>query len=1182
MRLKRILFLFLLLIPLNLSATKLNITENVYITSITYIWDNYSTQYIAVLSTNNFSTYISSNILSNNSTTYISLQGNTTYYFKVKISTEDESEFSSITTVTYTQTPQNLEILDNLPDLLNRAQISIGFQTPNSYDTTYQIRYSSSDDTLETKYYSQFFTGSPFFPISGLLTNTTYYFKIKAYDKLNRPTIPNDFSEIISTQTLPKFPDTFNYSVFETSITFNWTPVNGPNQEDSSYAYEIFITTTDQNPLPQLTYYFTLDVSESSHTFISLDRNTLYYFSFSVLNSIGVKNEKKESFSTLTLPPSNFKLISYTSSTATLGWDEYPSTPQKDSSQGYILEASTSTDFTNPIILTTNTLSVSTLTFTDLKPNTTYYFRAGSLNISSITNYSEILSTITLSMVIDKDTVKYTITPRTIKAEFIPLNSQEDPYRSYGYLFTLSKTSDPYNIDFSSYTPNPDSNSLEITNLRPNTIYYSRIYTYNSAGAQNYDETTKLLTSLPTITQSVNVLLYTSDTIKVEYSTVDADGYILEVSTNRFFNTISKSSFTNSNDIRILSISGLENDTEYFIRLGSLFGDTTIYTDANPFSITTLYPPPQNPSFSNIYITSATLSWDIVISKGYSLEASSSSNFETYLSSVTFDYNNNTLTIGNLLPNTTYYFRVGTINSKNEKNYSVYLTTPTHANYPIEKPLSNLTTYSLQINWDPNSNPPDTLYIAEISSTNFADSIISSQTYNNYARFEGLNSNTTYYQRITAISRNNIPTGPIYFTPLATLAYKPINLTASPSTHTLTLNWEDPNNAYGTLYLAEISSTNFYDSIISSTTLLKSATFYNLNANTPYYIRVSALNFSNRPSEYEKGISTTYVETPKIKDPTFINILLDGFTAQWDNNTNSTHTIYIVEASTISDFSIIFKSTQTKNTIFVFPDLTPNTEYWVRVKAKGLIESNESDYLVLGSISTLYREEKNINNQINQIVSLPYSYGSIEVEIPPYSLGSPTKIFIEPVLSPPPPNSNVGKLIPTLFAARIWMYPQVVYNGKIIIRIPYKDLPQSIKKERLVIARYDEQSGLWVPLNSDVYNNYVEGETYHLSIFQIMELLPSYDISNIKIYPNPYRPNSSLGKMSFSNMPPKTEIYIYTITGDLIIKKVADENGFIQWDGKNSSGRDVASGVYIVLFKTPDGKKITKKIGIEK
>ena len=1176
-----IFFFFIILNYLFLNSTTLNINSDVYITSITYIWDNYNTSYDIEFSTDSdFSQIISSQTLSNNTTTYTSLNGNTTYYFRVKISTE--TEFSSITTVTLTQTPQNLKVLYNLSDLLDKAQIAIGFDTPNTYDTTYEIRYSSTDNTLDTEYFHKIFTGYPPFSISELLTNTTYHFKIKAYDRLNRPLIP-DFSETISTQTITKFPSYFDYNVFETSITFNWSPVDGINQEDKSYAYEILITTTDINPKNPVTYYYTLDTSKSSHTFDLLERNTIYYFSFSVLNSIGIKNEIKNTFTTLTLPPSNFKLISYSSSVATFGWNSFPSSPQQDSATGYILEASTS-NFINTITISTSTndLSLSTLTITNLKPNTTYYFRVASLNLSSTPNYSNVISTITLPRVINMNTVSYTITPKTISVKFYPINGSEDEFKSYGYLFTLSKTSQPYNIDFSSFSPSPDTDNLEITSLSPNNTYYARIYTFNSAGNSNHEKTIQLLTPLPNINQSVYIKHYSSETITVEYSTVDAEGYILEVSKDRYFLSIEKSSITYSNNITQLSVDGLEHDTEYYIQLGSIFSGTTIYTQADPYSITTLYPPPQNFLFSNIYITSVTLSWDTIFSKGYSLEASTTTNFETYISSITLSYTNNNLTVSNLIPNTTYYFRVATINSKNEKNYSVYLTTPTRANYPIEKQLSQLTTYSMQINWDSNNNPLDTLYIIEISSTNFLNSIISSQTYNTYAYFDGLNPNTTYYQRITSISRNNIPTGPIYFNPIATLAYKPTSLTTSASTHTITLNWEDYNNASGTLYLAEISSTNFYDSILSSVTILKTATFNNLNANTPYYTRVSALNFSGIPSEYESLISTTYVEIPQTKQPTFTNVLLDGFRVQWDNNTNSTHTIYIIEASTISDFSILFKSTQTKETQFIFPDLTPDTKYWIRLKAKGIIPSNESDYLYLGSISTLYREEKTINNQINEVVSIPYSYGDIELEIPPYSLGSVTKVFIEPELNPPPPNSNVGNLIPTGFAAKIWIYPVVLYNGKLIVRIPYKNLDQNIKKERLVIARYDDKSNLWVPLQSKVYDGYVEGETYRLSIFQIMELLPSFDISKIKIYPNPYRPNSRLGNLSFSNMPAKTEIYIYTITGDLVKKLVSDENGFAQWNGKNTNGRSVSSGVYLVLFKTPDGKKIVKKIGIEK
>lgn len=1168
---------------LKLNSTDLNPIQSVYITSITYTWTSIpSSSYNAVLSTTpSFSPYISSQTLISNTTTYEGLKGNTTYYFEVKLSTEPDASYVIISTITYPQTPYSLNVIYNLYDAFYQAsQIVIDFPTSNAPDTKYLILYSTAAD-ISVNISSSYIIGQPPLSLNTLLTNTTYYFKIKAIDRIGRET---PFSDIISTQTITKSPDKFSLDIFETSTTFNWQPVNGIN-ENGSAGYLLLIS-QDSKFSVIVSSWQTNDPSISSYTIASLLRNSTYYYSFSVLNSIGVENQINGEIHTLSLKPSNFKLISYSSYSLTCGWDSFLQSPPQDSALGYTLIASTTPDF-NYGVISSNTfnLLLSTLTIPSLSPNTTYYIKAGSINHYGLINYTDTISTITLAIPVDAKNVGYIMNPKSITARFIGNSDSYEFLKSYGYRFDLSTTNFNSQIVYSSFTPFCQNQSCELTieNLRPNTTYYARIYTFNSAGVENFNGTTQLFTPIPSISPDVVITYYSSNTLIVNYSTVDADGYIIEASTDNFFRIINFSSQTFSNLISTLSLTNLIPDTLYYIREGSLFNGTTIYQNATPFYIRTLSPPPYNLNLANVGISSITISWSTVGCRGYSFEASTDSSFSLLISSLTLTQTIPSLTIEGLKPNTTYYLRVGSLNSDDIKNYTYYQPTSTLANYPVELPLTNITTYSMQLNWDKNSNPDDTVYFIEISSTNFqAGNIYSMSTTNNYAIFTNLQSNTTYYKRITSLNRYNIPTGPTYFTPIATLAFKPVNLTIINSTHTLTLNWDDPNNAPGTIYLAEISSTGFINAILSSTTLSKSATFYNLNANTPYHIRVSALNFSNIPSIYETSLSTTYVETPQITTPTFINILLDGFTAQWDNNTNSTHTIYYIEASTTSNFSSIFKSTQTNKTTFVFGDLKYNTPYYIRMKAKGLIDNNFSDYLYLGEISTLYREEKIINNQIYQSVSIPYSYGNIEVDFPPYSLGSITKVFIEPELSPPPPTTKAGILNPTGFAARIWIFPVVLYNGKIIVKIPFKDLPPSINKNRLIMARYDESVKLWVPLKSYIENNYVIGETYHFSIFQIMEFLQSNDLSNPKIYPNPYKPNTFYGKLSFSNMPANTEIKIYTITGELVKKLITNESGFVQWDGKNESNREVSSGVYLVVFKDKKGEKVIKKLAVEK
>ncbi|MCX7642145.1 MAG: T9SS type A sorting domain-containing protein [Elusimicrobiales bacterium] len=1171
-----LLFLIAFIISkLNLYSTSLNPSQTVYTTSITYTWNLIgANSYIFQLSTNNFVSILKSSNLLSNSTTFIDLTGNTSYYFRVKISTESDSQYISntLSTVTLTAIADNPNIIRNMYINDTKAKIILTYTSYNANDTLHQIDVSTDSNFFINISTSYFITGLPPYEIEELQTNTTYYFRIKPIDRKGRPTL---FSTIISTQTVAKLPDLLEIKVYITSITINWTPVNGLN-ENGSNGYSILITDEYDNVV------FQTQISNPNISFqniIDLSTNTFYKVNFSVLNSINVENKERYSITTLSPFVQNLNLVNISSFSAKFSWT--PISPSTHTS-GYILQASSSSLFTNYISSITYNPIQTQLEIIGLYPNTTYYFRVGSLNSDNMPNYSTTIDTMTLTMPLDKTVINYITYPFSIKATYELRPASTSPWGTYGYIFEVSTTSFNGGIIYSSYTSSNYINNLTISNLRPNLTYFMRVGTINGKGAINYSEIESRTTPFPNIQIHPYVSSYSSTTITISYSTADTDGYVVEVSTEEGFLQIDKTTSTTNNQQNQLTLYNLNTDSLYHIRVGAVFSESTNYFYITQ-PIRTLTEPPTVSNFK-IYITSAHASWsEIYNSNGYFFEASTSPYFNPKIFSYTKYHQITNLDITGLIPNTTYHFRIGSINSSSESNYNFIIETSTLANFPIETPLSKHTTYSMQINYNPNSNPPDTLYLVEISSTNFIDhplSTKSSWTYNSYAYFNELQSNTTYYKRITIYNRHMIPTGPVYFTPVATLAYKISNLTHITSTRTIILNWQDTSNAIGTPYLAEISSNGFI-TIISSYTLSKSATFYNLNGNTIYSARVSALNFSSIPSEYEVLKTTTRVEIPSIVNPTYINILLDGFSAQWDNNSNSTHTLYIIESSTHSDFSFLFRTNQTYQTSIVFGNLNFGTRYYVRIKARG-INNEESEYLDLGSVETLYRAEKIINHTIQNILSIPFSYGSIEVIIPPYSLGSATRLFIEPISSIPQALSNAANLNHTGYAARVYIIPKVLFTGPITIKIPYSTLPPSVNPNNLVLARYDEEKNLWVPLRSHKTSNYIIGETYGFSIFAIMELIAANNIDNIKIYPNPYKPNTTPGYLTFSNLPPNTQIYIHSLSGELIKKLTTNNCGMVQWDGKNTNGKDISSGIYIVVIVSPDGKKVIKKIGIER
>jgi len=133
-------------------------------------------------------------------------------------------------------------------------------------------------------------------------------------------------------------------------------------------------------------------------------------------------------------------------------------------------------------------------------------------------------------------------------------------------------------------------------------------------------------------------------------------------------------------------------------------------------------------------------------------------------------------------------------------------------------------------------------------------------------------------------------------------------------------------------------------------------------------------------------------------------------------------------------------------------------------------------------------------------------------------------------------------------------------------------------------------------------NNAIRTQLSHLSVYSIFADGTAFlndtsfkklenDLNSVKIYPNPYIPNDGNymtgieyngqpgSGMYFSGLPAAATIEIYDMRGRKINYFISPANeGFIQWDVKDTQGKYVASDVYFVLFKTSSAKIIKKII----
>ena len=1163
--------------------------------------------YTAVLSnTASLTAYISSGQVAGVTTGYPLLSPDTTYYFWVADRTGAYSQAPA--TATWAAAPSGVY---SIPGFFssrspNTAVAKIGWNINDNPEwTAYDLEFD--DEVTFAGAARRLLNGAGGAPqdVGGLNANTTYYFRVRS---LGVGGSVSAFTPQISTTTLAMELTNISAVTFESSSTVSWTPVNGATQAERAEGYRLLLSTS---PLiqPVLTTWNSLLAATTSTDLTPLDRNTTYYYKVGTLNVGGTENygDTTRYFTTQARPLQNLARLAVTDLGGTLGWTALPPSPQEESAIGYLLEASTSPVFSAGAVKHSSAsygVALSTLTINTLDANTTYYFRAASLNQAFTPHYTAAQSSITLALPLSPHPALTTVYPgaQTMTVDYTPLVSEfvtpPENLSCEGYRIEATTGSFGGTAPvFSSATYDNRESVLAISGLAPNNVYQLRIGTLNWERTPNYTVLPSTRTGIPGFLTGIELTSVWSSSAVISFNSgIAAEAHVAQASPDQFFQgaiyaAVGPPSATS------LSILGLDPNTTYFYRVGALYNGATIYTNTTPAMRQTLPVTVTSIGVADAFYSSVTVRWGVLVStkqsetaNSYLLEASTAPAFTTVLSSsrtnvIPLDR----LDIWDLSPNTTYYFRTGAVNEQNYANYSAVHSTATLANRPLPRPFS-LTPDSITLTWNVNSNPGDTRYLVEMSSySDYSFYQPSSTTVLSSATFSGLQPTTTYYSRVTAINRLDRRTPTVAFSPMATGAHHPgTAATSDIGVTSLKANWTagvGPGylNGAGTYYTAEISSSpDFSGTVLSSTTLLTSAVFSGLVSDASYYLRVSALNLTDVPTDppVSLGNALTLPATAYILpwENTFSGIMTDGFTVNWASNGNSSHTVYQVQASTDPSYSPVSAALAAQGLACTFTDLQIHTTYYVQVRARGQ-SGLLSAYSAAGSTRTLLSAQIGAGAQQDNLVTLDTSYGDITVLVPNGAIGGFTRLTVMPsTVTLPTALTSVSRLTPSGVGLVVTYFPPTRILNAITITLPYRvaDLPPAMQADRskLILALYDEAHQSWIPLPSvsDTANNRVIGRTWHLSTFQIMQAQPEAGLSDVKIYPNPYRPNSVSDVMHFINMPAGARVKIYTFVGELVRELKADVNGMAYWDGLNDAGRKTASGIYIAYVQSADKK----------
>lgn len=1066
----------------------------------------------------------------------------------------------------------------------------------NSADTLYNIQFSTGNFSTVYKDLTGAFNGVVV--AGGFLSNTVYNARVRLAASAS-------FSTVASSSTLSRQLDGFTLDSGSATLTAVWTPLPASPQEQSCEGYLLSVS-TDPFFTAAVHSAQTADSAASAMSVAGLDNNTTYYCRLGTLNwSAQPDNTDTVSFATLTAPPSGFKLDAVYVSSAAVSWTAFPPAPPNATAQGYAVDAS-STGFaagTAVVAVSTNGYANNSLIAGELLGNTTWSLRLAALNRLGEPDYGAVeLTTVTLSYPVDRNTVHISALAHELNFSWTPRPSAPDYFSCSGYQLYVSSTNfNGAGAMPGAFAAGAAAGSLSLQNLPANTTYYARLGTLNRYGRPNFISVGPVMTPPGPAPENPRPVSIATASIALAWSTTSCEGYVAEASASPYFDSVIYSSAAANPAAAQLVITGLAPDTVYYLRAGTVYNGATVYAPAVPAAAATLANPVSSPQIDAVWFSSAVFSWTAPAAcSGYTVDLSTKADFSGILySSVTANPLLTSLAprtdasgLYPLLPNTSYYARIGSLNPDLAANFTLLgAPTVTMVNPVIAQPYTSVNENDLRVNWDVNSNPADTAYRVQLSTgENFSVLTVSTVTTGPALDAPGLVANTVYYARAFSYSRAGGQQGPVLFGAIETLPRPPIPAAyTTVGVSSVTANWDVNLNPAGTFYDVRISTSPDFEIRASSVTVSSAALIYGLNANTVYYGRAAGINGMGLYSSFVNlGQFLTNPAVPADLSPSsanFSDVRNDQITVNWDANTNSASTLYAVRISTAAGFSVQYSSAATGQTAATFGPLPEGVTWYASVNALGS-GGVLSDWRLLGSTVTRVQTATAIPYGSAADIVLATSYGDIKLSVPAYAFVGAVRAGVSRLYNPPSAPCPALALTPTGVAVNISLTPSVAPVRQLTLTVPYRPSDiAGLDAARLVLAWYDPAGNIWAPLPSvsDTANNTVTGFLARTGIFQIMQTSPAASLADARIFPNPFSPSLGHQFVQFTNMPPRARVRIYTLAAGLVRELNADTGGVAVWDGTNSFGARAASGVYIVLLQTGDGsQKRVVKIAVER
>ena len=482
---------------------------------------------------------------------------------------------------------------------------------------------------------------------------------------------------------------------------------------------------------------------------------------------------------------------------------------------------------------------------------------------------------------------------------------------------------------------------------------------------------------------------------------------------------------------------------------------------------------------------------------------------------------------------------------------------------------------------------------------------------------EPLVPNTSYYAFIRSVVDQDDDgaaeeVGEYVQTPYAyTLAQKPAaSSDLQVTTGSITVYWTAPLNPSQTEYrvLSILNGvTSYYQLTQQAGQVVVPYTLINLKPNTMYAVKVYSANLEGNPanpvdSDYLVLTTGTYTLPSAPANLTAASVGASRISLSWEANNNPAGTKYKILAARRIPPSTDFETQQTLIgpsdnlilTTYTVTGLLTNTDYRFYVTA---MNSNNMDSpqasLTGGYVTTLGGAAGTKVGYVSGLVSEGVITGTlpdnrtVTITVPSSAYeDSATQIAfgISATSNPCLQTSVAPQVALPVFEVLTSSAAQPKVPITVKFKYAYTDASGNPHDDlvgrditAIALARA-VATGNCLPLKTSISSSAKEvtATLNHFSDFQLIVPGTATNLEGVRIYPNPLFPNQGQIYMYFDNLPAGTKIRLYTLSG--VKAWEGEKNGVspITWDGRNSSGEKMASGVYLAVLEGGGEKKIFK------